>query len=404
LTKIVYVQYTNPAGYPPLEHSSLILAKAGWQVLFLGTDSLGSATLKFSGHANITVRKLRFKGSGFMQKLHYMFWACWTLYWILRFHPDWIYCSDPLSTPVGLLSGAMVRGRIYHEHDSPALEQDSSIFMKMVLRCRMRFVRRSSIVIFPNLKRVQFQKFSQEVLEKVVCVWNCPSLEELPVCSRQGLNGLSVLYHGSIVPDRLPMSVLQALAQLPSEVTLTVVGYETVGSMGYTGELQKLARDLNIEKRITFVGAVPTREELLQFAIKSDVGLALMPLVPADMNTESMAGASNKPFDYLFAGAAVLVSNLPDWNALFVSNHYGLCCDPNDPQSIANSLKWFLDHPTETRQMGARGRQRILQEWNYETQFSQVMRLLNPQDNIPVVVNAEPYTTAENQTAKQDVC
>jgi hypothetical protein len=34
--KILYLQYTNPAAYPPLEHNSRILANEGWQVLFLG--------------------------------------------------------------------------------------------------------------------------------------------------------------------------------------------------------------------------------------------------------------------------------------------------------------------------------------------------------------------------------
>ena len=34
MKRVVYVQYTNPAAYPPLEHSSRILADAGWQVLF----------------------------------------------------------------------------------------------------------------------------------------------------------------------------------------------------------------------------------------------------------------------------------------------------------------------------------------------------------------------------------
>ena len=49
--RMVYVQYTNPAGYPPLEHSSQILAGAGWKVLFLGTGAAGGADgLRFSAH------------------------------------------------------------------------------------------------------------------------------------------------------------------------------------------------------------------------------------------------------------------------------------------------------------------------------------------------------------------
>ena len=58
MPRILYVQYTNPAGYPPLEHSSRMLADAGWEVLFLGTGALGAGALRFPQHLNIEVRQM----------------------------------------------------------------------------------------------------------------------------------------------------------------------------------------------------------------------------------------------------------------------------------------------------------------------------------------------------------
>ena len=43
-----------------------------------------------------------------------------------------------------------------------------------------------------------------------------------------------------------------------------------------------------------------------------------MPLTSDDVNLRTMAGASNKPFDYLARGLALLVSDLAEWKALFV--------------------------------------------------------------------------------------
>ena len=94
-----------------------------------------------------------------------------------------------------------------------------------------------------------------------------------------------------------------------------------------------------------------------------------MPLQSDDVNEQAMAGASNKPFDYLACGLALLVSDLPEWRELFVKPGYGLACHPRDPESIARQLRWFVEHPIETRSMGAEGRRRILLEWNYEKQF-----------------------------------
>ena len=56
--RVMYVQYTNPAAYPPLEHSSRIAAGQGWDVLFVGAEVLGAAALRFTPHERIGVRRL----------------------------------------------------------------------------------------------------------------------------------------------------------------------------------------------------------------------------------------------------------------------------------------------------------------------------------------------------------
>ena len=57
--RILYVQYTNPAAYPPLEHSSTILANAGWQVLFLGREHVRTSALRFAPlpHVKVVMRQ-----------------------------------------------------------------------------------------------------------------------------------------------------------------------------------------------------------------------------------------------------------------------------------------------------------------------------------------------------------
>jgi spore maturation protein CgeB len=90
-----------------------------------------------------------------------------------------------------------------------------------------------------------------------------------------------------------------------------------------------------------------------------------------------MTGASNKAFEYLSTGMALLVSDLPDWNRFFVEPGYAVCCNPSDVKSIENSLTWFLRHPKEMRDMGERGRKRIFTDWNYENQFARILSLMN---------------------------
>lgn len=90
---ILYVQYTNPAGYPPLEHSSRILADCGWEVLFLGSGSSGQADgFQFPAHPNIQVRRWPHVRPGWRQKAHYAAFSLWVLWECWR-HRDWIRIS-----------------------------------------------------------------------------------------------------------------------------------------------------------------------------------------------------------------------------------------------------------------------------------------------------------------------
>ena len=73
------------------------------------------------------------------------------------------------------------------------------------------------------------------------------------------------------------------------------------------------------------------------------------------------------------AGLALLVSDLPDWRAMFVAPGYALPCNPTDPASIKAALGWFIDHPEARRDMGMRGRAKIAVEWNYDTAFRGVI-------------------------------
>lgn len=381
--RIIYLQYTNPAAYPPLEHSSRLLASEGWQVLFLGVRGDGEVkVLRFPAHPSLMVRQLPSCSAGWRQKIHYLWFCVWVIGWTLRWRSRWVYASNPLSCPVGLLLSLTPGLRvIYHEHDSPdPVVNPPSTFMRFVLWARKRLARRADFCILPNQDRAR--RFASKVGgREVLCVWNCPRKEEVtPFRLPSSGKGVRILYHGSLVPQRLPPAVIHALTEVSETVTLRLIGYETIGHIGYQKQLQTLARQLGLGHRLEVLGPLPTRWEVLEASLECDVGLSLMPLRSKDLNLQHMVGASNKPFDYLACGLALLVSDLPAWKRMYVEPGCGLACNPDDPRSIAEALRWFLEHPLETRAMGERGRQRILEEWNYERQFLPALERLKAGD------------------------
>jgi glycosyltransferase involved in cell wall biosynthesis len=207
-------------------------------------------------------------------------------------------------------------------------------------------------------------------------IWNCPRRAEVSAPRPVKSGRIGFLYHGSIVPDRVPLNIIDALALLPDDVLFTVVGYETVGSAGYSKVLRDRATELGISQRLNLPGPL-NRRDVFAVSLQHEAGLALLPLKSADINFVAMTGASNKPFDYLACGLPLLVSKLPEWEEMYVKPGYALSCDPNSVESIASALRWFCDHPEQMRAMGERGRQKILSDWNYEAQFQPALERLS---------------------------
>lgn len=399
--RVLFVQYVNPGAYPPLEHSSLILARAGWKVLFLGIGAMGSANrLKSQPHQNIVVRQLEYCDAGWRQKLHFMEYCLWVLGWVLRWRPQWIYASDLVSCPVALALSFLPGLRTaYHEHDSPDIrisiqsmssEPDSknhklnsgapiSRTQRFLLWCRERVAQRANFCVLPNEKRAELFKSQTHTSHSVLCVWNCPRREEvIPLKQNSKVSKyLHLAFHGSINGRRLPIEILEAMSGFQGQIKLSVVGYETVGSRGYMKRFLQEAARFGLGDAVEFVGALPARIDVFNQAARCNVGLAFMPKQGGDVNMANMAGASNKPFDYLACGLALLVSDLPEWNDMFVKPGYGLACDPDDSDSITRALRWFLEHPIETAEMGARGRAKVLEDWNYESEFREVLNYMS---------------------------
>jgi glycosyltransferase involved in cell wall biosynthesis len=373
--RILYIQFADPAAYPPIEHSANILASSGWDVVMLGTQAFSKNAFSLELHPNTRVKNLPSRGH---PGAEYAAFCMWCLYWVLKWRPKWIYGSDPLALPalwaIQKLTGVNL---IYHEHDTPPSNWARSAFTRFALSCRERIAREAQLCIFPQQKRLE--EFIQSTGRKKgsLCVWNCPSRAEIRPKAKKNQSFLSVYYHGSINDARVPRELVSAASRLRGQVRIRIAGYETPGSEGYVKELTKLAAALGAPGIVESLGTVSLRSDLLELASQSDVGLALMPLDSDDINLQHMVGASNKPFDYMARGLPLLVSDLPEWHSTFVEPGYARCCNPRNVDSIEAELRWFLDHEELRLEMGRRGTRKIEQSWNYETVFAGVLEILS---------------------------
>ncbi|MBJ7544683.1 glycosyltransferase [Rhodomicrobium udaipurense] len=367
---ILFVQYTDPALYPPLERAAWMLAAAGWRVRFIGIAAENSA-LTLAARPGISCRLLRHRSDPVSRLLSYARFAAACIGKARRLRPDVVYCSDFRSFPIGLALAWTTRVKtVLHEHDSPIV--GGGLAASALLKARSAFARRATLCVIPQDERAARFR-SATGAARVVVANNCPSLAELVEPAPKRDEALALWYHGSISPDQFPETLIDAMRLLPPDVRLDFAGYETVGNRGYVDRFLGLAEAAGLAARVRYLGAFPERAKLLERASEAHIGLALF----ARAFREPIAGASNKPFDYLACGLPLLTNDTAEWDAFFGKAGVSVGCDPSRPEDIARAVTWYRNNPDERRAMTERGRQKIRDVWNYETQFAQVIEALN---------------------------
>jgi glycosyltransferase involved in cell wall biosynthesis len=381
MPKALFVQYTDPAGYPPIQHSMAMLERDGWTIASVGTRIKVTSDLRMPPRQNFKTYLMRAVSSGrIARKIHYIRFCVLVVFVALRWRPDLIYVSDMIATPAGLLAHRLTRSSLlYHEHDSPNTVKNW--VERMLWRCRRAACRLALRSISPNARRSKLLAEQTGVDQaRVLTVFNCPLRSEAlsDTAVDRDCNDAPkfwLYYHGSIVPDRLPLAVVDALGLLPPNVCLRIVGYETPGATGHLDAIKRRAGEQSVLDRIDMVGPV-SRFALHQFARDSHLGLSLMPLASDDVNMVHMVGASNKPFDYLANGCPLIVSDLPDWRHMFVDAGIASSCNPASAQSISDAVQCWLLHHDAYRKAQHDGIKMVSDRWNYEAQFEPVMAAL----------------------------
>jgi glycosyltransferase involved in cell wall biosynthesis len=346
-------------------------------VTFLSAPIVGMP-LMLDPHPRIAAHAIPARPSHVMGKATYARYIAAAAALAIRVRPHVVYASDPLGAAPGLLAAYLSGAHlVYHEHDSPM----PGALQPLLARLRAAAARAARLVVFPNEDRARIADAELGfVPDRLRIVWNMPRRDEVPPLAAIPEAPLIVHYHGSISPDRLPEATIAAVRQFGGRVSLRIAGYEAPGARGYISRLEAFGRMSSGESLVKYLGPLPL-SDILKQAAQAHIGLALMPRTTDDVNMRNMVGASNKAFDYMAAGLALLVSDLVEWRRMFVVPGFARACNPADAHSLIDALGWFLDHPEERRAMAVRGRSKIATEWNYDSAFAPIMAELSATEN-----------------------
>jgi glycosyltransferase involved in cell wall biosynthesis len=203
--------------------------------------------------------------------------------------------------------------------------------------------------------------------EKTSLVQNFPRLEALaelgalPYSERQSI----CVYVGGITSQRCVREMIHAISLLPQSLGARL---RLAGAFG-PPELEREVKRMAGWDRVEFLGWL-SRESVGPLLHSSRVGIVLFKPLPG--YTEAQP---NKLFEYMAAGLPVIASDFPLWREIVGGAGCGLLVDPENPQAIAQAIRWLLEHPQEAEEMGQRGAEAVRATYNWDKEEEKLLDL-----------------------------
>jgi glycosyltransferase involved in cell wall biosynthesis len=164
-----------------------------------------------------------------------------------------------------------------------------------------------------------------------VVIRSLPFYEALPF--RPAGSPLTLLYHGVIDRIRDLDIAVRAAALWRSDARLVIRG---PSPEGYAAELETLAASLGAASRVVVEPPAPS-DEIIRRANAADVGV----FVYRDGSPQRRFVLPNKLFEYVTAGLAVVVSDLPEMTRIVREHGVGLALSEATPEALAAAVDGF---------------------------------------------------------------
>jgi L-malate glycosyltransferase len=148
-------------------------------------------------------------------------------------------------------------------------------------------------------------------------------------------------------------TLIRAFAALPQRDAVRLL---IVGDGPQRSELQALAADLQLEKHVQFVGAVP-HHEVPHWLQQLDIYVA-----PSRLDSESFGVAV---IEASACGLPVVVSDAGGLPEVVLPERTGLIVPRNDVQALMQALQQLIDAPALRQQLGAAGRQHVVAHYDW---------------------------------------
>jgi len=179
----------------------------------------------------------------------------------------------------------------------------------------------------------------------------------------------TIFMHGKSLTTNGTQVVLEALAHLGgTREHARVILMRSLGPERppFILDLEERIESLDLGQSVQQHDAV-THNQMPLLLRKCDVGIIAY---GRGLGRDSLP---NRLFEYMAAGLAILAPSYSDEIRRIVeSERIGRVVDFEKPEDVADAMKWFIDHPHETRAMGERARAAFSLRHNWTSEFEKL--------------------------------
>ena len=173
----------------------------------------------------------------------------------------------------------------------------------------------------------------------------------------------SIVYIGSLSQNRGVTNTILAAAKSDAVFYL--------GGNFATAEYQMEVEALPEYANVRYLGSL-NRNQVLDLLQHSQIGIATLLNVGQYNQFDNLA---TKVYEYMSLALPVVLSKSPFNQKMIDTYQFGICVDPDNPQEIADAIRWLLDHPEEARAMGENGRRAVETEFNWKVEEEKLLAL-----------------------------
>lgn len=213
-----------------------------------------------------------------------------------------------------------------------------------------RGIRRAAAVITVSPSIATYLQTTYGLAQPPVLVRNIPPAAQRTTDRTEGrlrrLAGLDagarvIAYGGRITTNRGLEETIDALAALPADVHLVVLGY---GAADYLDALRRRAQEDGVANRVHFVGKVPSDEVSVALA---DADASVVFVRPTCLSYRW--SLPNKLFESIHGGLPVVAADLPDTRRIVEEHGVGEVFESAEPAVMAETILRVISEPERYR-------------------------------------------------------